>query len=243
MPLFPMFVDIESKNILVVGGGTVAQRKIERLMPFKPYISVVGKKVNQHIKKLTERYKNISFEVDGAGAYGKLRGESGVMRLVRKSPFNAKSKRQTSFALVDVTPEVGFDEFDFDESKLEFSFSKSSGAGGQNVNKRDTAVRVVDSQTGLFAFVSSQRSQEQNRQKAVEVLRSKLYKKYLEDKKKKEEGLSVTKGVKVEWGSQIRSFVFDPYKMIKDHRSGVEVRNIDKVLGGDLSEFYKKEEE
>ena len=182
-------------------------------------------------------YKRIVFEIKGHGAYGMLKNEDGVHRLVRKSPFNSKSKRQTSFVLVNVDPEIEQTEFTLDESELDITFTKSSGAGGQNVNKRDTAVRIVHSETGLSVHVSAERSQYQNKERALALIRSKLFQKHIDDEEKKAQGQSIEKQIKIEWGNQIRSYIFDPYKMVKDHRLGVDVNQIDKVLAGDLSYF------
>lgn len=182
-------------------------------------------------------YKNISFEISGKGVYGKLKNESGVHRIVRKSPFNSKSKRQTSFVLVDVLPKLPKKDFVIDENEFEITFAKSQGAGGQNVNKRETAVRIVHPKTGFSFFVSKERTQERNKEIALDMMRAKLYKKHQEDEEKKEKGLTVSDKVKIEWGSQIRSYVFDPYQMIKDHRTNIEIKDINKVLNGNLEKF------
>ncbi len=182
-------------------------------------------------------YRSISFEIVGKGAYGKLKGESGVHRLVRKSPFNKQGKRQTSFALVEVLPEIQATEFTLDESELEISFARSGGAGGQNVNKRDTAVRIVHPKTGFSVFISEQRTQEKNRARALEIMRAKLYQKHLEDEEKKQKGLTIADKVSIEWGNQMRSYIFDPYQMVKDHQKGIETAKIDEVLNGNLDIF------
>ena len=185
----------------------------------------------------TNGYKRIAFRIVGSGVYGQLRYEDGVHRLVRKSPFNKQSKRHTSFALVDIDPEIQPTEFALDESVLDISFTKSSGAGGQNVNKRDTAVRIVHPPTGISVHVSAERSQHQNKERALELIRSKLHKKHLADEEKRILGHTVEQQIKIEWGNQIRSYIFDPYQMVKDHRLGIDVNQIDKVLDGDLSYF------
>ncbi|MBU6431517.1 PCRF domain-containing protein, partial [Patescibacteria group bacterium] len=183
-------------------------------------------------------YRNITIEIKGDGAYGALKNESGVHRLVRISPFNAKQLRHTSFSLVEVIPKLEkTGEVVIPESELRIETSKSSGPGGQNVNKRETAVRVVHLPTNLSVHASGERSQAQNKEKALEILKGKIYKLREEERKKKEQGLYVSKTMEIEWGNQIRSYVFHPYKMIKDHRTDVEVRDIDKVLDGDLGEF------
>ncbi|HJN63031.1 MAG TPA: PCRF domain-containing protein [Candidatus Paceibacterota bacterium] len=187
-------------------------------------------------------YRNLTFEIQGKNVYGTLKNESGVHRLVRISPFNAKSQRHTSFSMVEVIPKFeSVKEMDISEDDLDISFARSSGPGGQNVNKRETAVRIVHKPTKLSVHVESERSQEQNKEKALEILEGKIYHIEEERKKKKEHGLYVSKTTEVEWGNQIRSYVLHPYKMIKDHRTEVEVRDVEGVLDGGLEEFIKAE--
>jgi len=187
-------------------------------------------------------FRNITFEVRGKNTYGTLKNESGVHRLVRISPFNASAKRHTSFAMVEVVPK--FEKtppVDISESDLRIEFAKSGGAGGQNVNKRETAVRIVHLPSNLSAHVSSERSQLQNRQKALELLKGKLYHRQEQERKKKEKGLSVSSTVQAEWGSQIRSYVLHPYKLVKDHRTNAEVHDAERVLRGDIETFVEAE--
>ncbi len=184
-------------------------------------------------------YRSISFEIVGKGAYGKLKGESGVHRLVRKSPFNKQGKRQTSFALVEVLPEIQANEFQLDESELEISFARSGGAGGQNVNKRETAVRIVHPKTGFSVFISEERTQERNRERALEIMRAKLYQKHLEDEERKRKGLTISDKVSIEWGNQMRSYIFDPYQMVKDHKRGTETGKLQEVLEGKIHLLYE----
>ncbi len=189
-------------------------------------------------------YRNVVFEVSGKEAYGTLRRESGVHRLVRMSPFNANGKRQTSFTLVEVSPQVdNVKEVDLKEDELEISYAKSGGAGGQNVNKRETAVRVTHIPTHISVHVSTERSQLQNKDKALALLAGKVYAFQEEQHKRELKGLSVEKTVKIEWGSQIRSYVLHPYQLVKDHRNDVEVRDVERVLAGDIQLFLDAEAE
>lgn len=187
-------------------------------------------------------YRNVTIEVRGKNAYGILKNESGVHRLVRISPFNAKSLRHTSFSMVEVIPKFEqTDEVKIPPEDIKTEYSRSSAPGGQNVNKRETAVRLVHIPTNLAVHVESERSQAQNREKALRMLEAKLYKMLETERKAKEKGMYVSKTTQIEWGNQIRSYVLHPYKMVKDHRTNVEVHDVYRVLDGDIEIFLEAE--
>jgi peptide chain release factor 2 len=184
--------------------------------------------------------KSVTIAVDGKYAYGYLRSEKGVHRLVRLSPFDAAHRRHTSFALVEVLPQIAMDdpEVEIDASDLKIDVFKSSGAGGQNVQKNATAVRITHIPTGIVVSCQNERSQLQNKENAMRVLKARL----LEMKQaEKDEEVASLRGeyTKAEWGSQIRSYVLHPYQMVKDHRTEYERGNTQAVLDGDLDDFME----
>ncbi|MBN1638941.1 MAG: peptide chain release factor 2 [Ignavibacteriales bacterium] len=183
--------------------------------------------------------KSATIEVVGNFAYGYLKAENGVHRLVRISPFDANKKRHTSFASVFVYPEIDDDiEIEINPVDLRIDTYRSGGKGGQNVNKVETAVRITHIPTNTVAACQSERSQSQNKVNAMKLLRAKLYK-IEKDKLEEEANKLESSKMKIEWGSQIRSYVFHPYNMVKDHRTNVETSNIQAVMDGDLNDFIK----
>ena len=186
--------------------------------------------------------KSATIEVKGQFAYGYLKNESGVHRLVRLSPFSAKNLRHTSFALVQFIPLVEQAEFQIDPKDLRIETFRSSGPGGQNVNKLETAVRVTHMPTGLSVAAQSERSQSQNKEKALQILSSRLAQRMAEEQVEELGKLKPQLATgSVEWGNQIRSYVLHPYKLVKDHRTDFESHDPEAVLEGDLEEFIKKE--
>lgn len=184
--------------------------------------------------------KSVTIAINGRYAFGYLRSEKGVHRLVRLSPFDAAHRRHTSFALVEILPQVAMDnpEVQIDPAELKIDVYRSSGAGGQNVQKNATAIRITHLPTGIVVTCQNERSQSQNREFAMRVLRARLVE---IQQAEKDEEIAVIKGdyTKAEWGSQIRSYVLHPYQMVKDHRTGFEVGNAQSVLDGALDGFME----
>ena len=181
--------------------------------------------------------KSVTFLVEGEKAYGYLKAEKGVHRLVRISPFDSGGRRHTSFASLDVMPQFNDEiEIEIKPEDLIVETKRASGAGGQHINKTDSAVRMVHKPTGLVATCQNGRSQHENREKALRILKSRLYQRMIEEQEAK---IAAIKGEQQanEWGSQIRSYVMHPYSMVKDHRSGYETSNVQAVMDGDLDDF------
>jgi len=236
----------DDKNALVAihpgAGGTESQDWAEMLLRmYLRYAEARGYEV-QLLSRLDgdeAGLKSAELAVRGTNAYGYLQGEAGVHRLVRISPYDAASRRHTSFASVDVYPEIDDDvEIEIEDKDLRVDTYRASGAGGQHVNKTDSAVRMTHLPTNTVVSCQNERSQHKNRAMAMKMLRAKLYDLEI---KKRQEAEAEREGQKKEiaWGSQIRSYVLHPYRMVKDHRTNTEVGNADRVLDGDLDPFIE----
>jgi len=227
-------------NINAGAGGTEAQDWAEMLL--RMYLRWAEKKglKAEIIEILTgdeAGIKNVTFSVTGDYSYGYLKAEAGIHRLVRISPYDAGKRRHTSFASVFIYPDIE-DEIvvDIDESELRIDTFRSSGAGGQHVNKTDSAVRITHLPTGIVAQCQNERSQHKNKAMAMKVLKARLYEEQLKKQSKKIDELHSSKKA-IAWGSQIRSYVLQPYRMVKDHRTNLDTGNVDAVLDGDIDQF------
>jgi peptide chain release factor 2 len=220
-------------------GGTESQDWADMLFRmYSRYCELKHYKVDVVDMQLGEDagIKTVTMLIKGKNAYGLLKKEAGIHRLVRISPFDANKRRHTSFASVDVIPQIGDIDLVIDEKDLRIDTYRASGAGGQHINKTDSAVRITHIPTNIVAASQSERSQILNKQKAMEVLKSRLQKNQIA---KQEEVLSDLRGEKksIEWGSQIRSYVFCPYQLVKDHRYDYETSDIERIMNGDLDEL------
>lgn len=229
-------------TIMSGAGGVDAQDWSEMLM--RMYLKWVEKN-NFRVSMIDETrgqeagIKSATLEISGAYAYGYLKSEAGVHRLVRLSPFNSDNLRQTSFAAVEVLPVISeIAEVQIDPSELRVDVYRSSGAGGQSVNTTDSAVRMTHLPTGIVVTCQNERSQLQNKEQAMKILKAKLHKIYLEEKEMEKRKLRGEAKAN-EWGSQIRSYVLHPYKMVKDHRTKHETAAAEAVLEGDLNSFME----
>lgn len=223
-------------------GGTEAQDWVEMLYRmYTRYGERNGYKVNELdlLAGDDAGIKSVTFSVSGANAYGYLKAEKGVHRLVRISPFDANKRRHTSFASLEVMPEIEDDtDIVIDEKDLKVDTYRSSGAGGQHVNKTESAVRITHIPTGIIVACQNERSQVQNRARAMAMLKGKLIE--MREREQLEEAASLKGELKkIEWGSQIRSYVFCPYTLVKDHRTGYENANITDVMDGNIQGFIE----
>jgi len=234
----------DRRNIIMAinagAGGTEAQDWVEMLFRmFMRWCEDRGMKfqVIDYLAGDEAGIKNVTFTVNGPYAYGHLKSEHGIHRMVRISPFDATGRRHTSFASVSVLPEVDTDiQIEIDDKDLRIDTFKASGPGGQHVNKTSSAIRITHSPTGIVVQCQNEKSQHRNREMAMKVLKARLYE--LERSKldqKKQEMHQTQK--EIAWGSQIRSYVFNPYQMVKDHRTNTEVGNVDKVMDGGIDPF------
>lgn len=221
-------------------GGTEAQDWVEMLLRmYTRWAETKGysSKILDILPGDEAGIKSVTFAIEGENAFGFSKSENGVHRLVRISPFDSSGRRHTSFASLEVMPEINDDiEIDVDPQDLRIDTFRASGAGGQHVNKTDSAIRITHIPTGVVVACQSERSQFQNKETAMKMLKSKLYE--LKEREHKDK-IDDLKGIhlKIEWGSQIRSYVFCPYTLVKDHRTNHEETNLNKVMDGDLDNF------
>jgi peptide chain release factor 2 len=236
----------DSRNAILTihpgAGGTESQDWADMLFRmYNRWCEIKGFKVAllDYLAGEEAGLKSATIEITGEFAYGYLKSESGVHRLVRISPFDANSRRHTSFVSVFVYPEIEDNvEIEIKDDDIRLDTYRSSGAGGQHVNKTSSAVRITHFPTGIVVQCQNERSQLKNREVAFRILRSRLYQLHLEEQRKKRDAIEKTKK-KIEWGSQIRSYVFHPYNMVKDHRTDVETSNVQAVMDGNIDMFIE----
>lgn len=231
-----MNINLNIVTVSVLAGAGGDDAKNWAMMLFRMYEKYANSKGLRAL-----RVNDNTLEISGVGIYERLRDESGVHRLVRISPFDAKHLRHTSFALVEVLPELAVAEeskIQIPEKDLKVDFYRSSGPGGQNVNKVETAVRLVHLPTGLTAASQAERSQSANRERATHLLKAKLAK--LMEEKKEKELSNLRVKVKPEWAHEIRSYVLHPYKQVKDHRTGRKITKVEEVLSGNIDLLLEK---
>lgn len=226
-------------NITAGAGGTEAQDWAEMVMRMQCRFAE-QQEFDYEITHVEEGdgagIKGATISITGPNAYGIFKSEAGVHRLVRISPFDANKRRHTSFSAVEVIPQIEKTEYKVDEKDLRIDVYRASGAGGQHINKTESAVRITHLPTGIVCTCQNGRSQIQNRQTCMQNLLSKLEYLHFENERRKLKNLQPVQ-MKIEWGSQIRSYVFCPYTLVKDHRTGAETSNIEKVMAGDLKMF------
>ncbi len=239
--------EIDSKNAIITihpgAGGTESQDWAEMLMRmYLRYCEQAGFKSETMDFQAGEEagVKSVTIEVVGAYAYGYLKAEAGVHRLVRISPFDSNKRRHTSFASVFVLPEIDMKiDIEINPVDLKIDTYRASGAGGQHVNKTDSAIRITHLPSGVVVQCQNERSQHKNKANAMKILAARLYKLEEEEQRKKKEEMGSDK-LEIGWGSQIRSYVFHPYNMVKDHRTSYETSNTNAVMDGDLHKFIKE---
>ncbi len=242
-----LFSEVEdSRNAIVTihsgAGGVESQDWVEML--FRLYLRFCERKgfevrVTDILEGEEAGLKYVTFLVQGEYAYGYLKSEKGVHRLIRLSPFDANHRRHTTFALVEVTPEMGDDiKVEIDPQDLKIETFRAGGHGGQHVNVTDSAVRIIHIPTGIVVQCQNERSQHQNKALAMRILKSRLYEYYQEEQRKK---IQEIKGERkdIAWGNQIRTYVFHPYSLVKDHRTGHETGNVERVMNGEIDDFIE----
>lgn len=237
----------DSKNAILTihpgAGGTESQDWAEMLMRMYLRYAEISNFKTEILDQLNgdeAGIKSVTIEIVGDFAYGYLRAEAGVHRLVRLSPFDANNKRHTSFASVFVLPEIDASiDIEINPTDLRIDTYRASGAGGQHVNKTDSAIRITHIPTGTVVQCQNERSQHKNKANAMKILAARLFKLQEEEQKKSMEKFEENKK-DIAWGSQIRSYVFHPYNMVKDHRTGYETSNVQAVMDGQLEKFIKE---